>query len=106
MYAGRVVEQGTLEEVFLNTLHPYTEGLFNSLPNIRDRKADLQPIPGMMPDPSNLPVGCTFAPRCRYATPACVKEQPVPRNVGGSHMIACTAYSDPKFMIDRRKAHV
>ena len=51
IYAGRVVEHGTLEDVFDHTLHPYTKGLFNSLPNMKDRKARLQPIPGLMPDP-------------------------------------------------------
>ncbi|HBC32542.1 MAG TPA: dipeptide/oligopeptide/nickel ABC transporter ATP-binding protein, partial [Clostridiales bacterium] len=54
MYAGRIVEKGTLEEIFNKTKHPYTEGLFNSLPNIKDRKAMLKPIRGLMPDPANL----------------------------------------------------
>ena len=64
MYAGRIVEQGTLEDVFDHTKHPYTEGLFNSLPNIQNRTAMLKPIKGLMPDPTNLPEGCAFAPRC------------------------------------------
>ena len=68
--AGRIVEYGTLEDVFEHTLHPYTEGPFNSLPNINDRRHQLTPIPGLMPDPSKLPEGCAFAPRCRYATDA------------------------------------
>ena len=67
MYAGRIVEKGSLEDVFNRTKHPYTEGLFNSLPNIKDRKAKLKPIPGLMPDPTNLPIGCAFSPRCPYA---------------------------------------
>ena len=67
MYAGRIVEEGTLEEVFNDTLHPYTEGLFNSLPNLRKRGEELVPIKGMMPDPMNLPKGCAFAPRCPYS---------------------------------------
>ena len=58
MYAGNVVEQGTLEDVFNHTMHPYTEGLFNSLPNVNDRKSKLKPIPGLMPDPTALPEGC------------------------------------------------
>ena len=57
MYAGRIVEQGTLEDVFDHTKHPYTEGLFNSLPNIQNRTAMLKPIKGLMPDPTNLPEG-------------------------------------------------
>ena len=64
MYAGNVVEQGTLEDVFNHTMHPYTEGLFNSLPNVNDRKSKLKPIPGLMPDPTALPEGCPFHPRC------------------------------------------
>ena len=103
MYAGRIVEQGTLDEVFNETMHPYTEGLFNSLPNIKNRTAKLQPIKGLMPDPSNLPVGCAFAPRCKYATDACREKQPESRMVSATHMIRCTAYDDPNFMIERSK---
>ena len=61
MYGGRIVESGTLEDIFNHTMHPYTEGLFNSLPNIHARVHKLTPIPGLMPDPSHLPEGCTFA---------------------------------------------
>lgn len=106
MYAGRIVEQGTLEDIFRDTMHPYTEGLFNSLPNIHNRQAELRPIPGMMTDPTNLPPGCAFAPRCTYATEACSRKIPDLRNVGGTHLVACTAYDDPQFCIDRRNEHV
>lgn len=101
MYAGRIVEYGTLKDVFNHTKHPYTEGLFNSLPNIRNRSERLKPIPGLMPDPSNLPKGCAFAPRCRYATEACRTARPTDRMVSDTHMVACTAYDDPDFRIDR-----
>ena len=103
MYAGRIVEQGTLEDVFNDTMHPYTEGLFNSLPNIRDRKAKLKPIKGLMPDPSNLPEGCAFAPRCEYAGKDCTCTIPLLESVSETHRVACTAYKRPGFMIDRRK---
>ena len=103
MYAGRIVEQGTLDEVFNHTMHPYTEGLFNSLPNIKNRTAKLQPIKGLMPDPSNLPVGCAFAPRCKYATDACRERQPENRMYSETHMVRCTAYDDPNFMIERSR---
>ena len=103
MYAGRIVEQGTLDEVFNHTMHPYTEGLFNSLPNIKNRTAKLQPIKGLMPDPSNLPVGCAFAPRCKYATDACRERQPEPRYFSETHVVRCTAYDDPNFMIERSR---
>ena len=71
VYAGSVVEHGTLEDVFDHTLHPYTQGLFNSLPNMEDRSIRLKPIRGLMPDPSNLPEGCAFCDRCDYATERC-----------------------------------
>ncbi len=102
MYAGRIVEEGTLEDVFNRTLHPYTEGLFNSLPNIKDRKAKLKPIKGLMPDPTNLPVGCSFAPRCNYVSDACLKAQPQLRSISQTHRVACTAYDNPEFHIERR----
>ena len=101
MYAGRIIEYGTLRDVFNHTKHPYTEGLFNSLPNIRNRSERLKPIPGLMPDPSNLPKGCAFAPRCRYCTAACLEKRPEDRMVSDTHMVACTAYDNPDFRIDR-----
>ena len=101
MYAGRIVEQGTLEDVFNHTLHPYTEGLFNSLPNIKNRTAMLKPIKGLMPDPTNLPKGCAFAPRCDYATPACFERQPQLQQASPTHQFACLAYEQPGFHIKR-----
>lgn len=102
MYAGRIVEQGTLEDVFNNTLHPYTEGLFKSIPNIYDYDMELKPIRGLMPDPTNLPEGCAFAPRCDYATERCSKS-PTLHKVGETHSVVCSAYDSPKFCIDRSK---
>ena len=103
MYAGRIVEYGTLDDIFNHTKHPYTEGLFNSLPNINDRKAKLKPIPGLMPDPTVVPEGCAFAPRCSYATEACFKKPPVERQVNETHFVVCDAYDDPDFRIERSK---
>jgi len=103
MYAGRIIEEGTLEEVFNHTLHPYTEGLFNSLPDVRNRKAKLKPITGLMPDPANLPEGCAFAPRCSYATEACRKIQPPLIERRNGHFVACAAYEDPSFHIERKE---
>ena len=102
MYAGTIVEKGTLEDVFNHTKHPYTEGLFNSLPNIRNRTAKLQPIPGLMPDPTNLPEGCPFHPRCPYADEDCKKPQVV-RNISDSHYVRCGAYDRPGFHIERKE---
>lgn len=101
MYAGQIIEIGSLEEVFNNTLHPYTEGLFNSLPNINERRSVLNPIPGMMPDPTNLPFGCAFEPRCKYATKRCKEIRPTLKLREGTHSVACIAYDSPNFYIER-----
>lgn len=101
VYAGQVVEHGTLEDLFERTRHPYTEGLFGSLPNIEDRKERLQPIPGLMPDPTNLPKGCCFAPRCKYATEACSKARPGKKWLSDTHYVRCIRYEEPDFIIER-----
>ena len=101
MYGGRIVEYGTLEDVFNETRHPYTEGLFNSLPNIRDRHSELKPIKGQMPDPSILPKGCAFAPRCPYATEKCHEAPAAMHQISETHTVLCSAYDDPQFMIER-----
>ncbi len=104
MYAGRIVEEGSLEEVFGATRHPYTEGLFNSLPNIKNRTAKLKPIHGLMPDPTDLPKGCPFAPRCSYATPECEESIPGLKNMGGTHFVACSRYDrEEGFTLERNR---
>ena len=77
MYAGKIRESGTAEQVYLNPAHPYTIGLLNSVPRL-DRPATdrLDPIPGEIPDPSDLPTGCAFRPRCRWATTQCEVDEP------------------------------
>ena len=89
VYAGQIVEHGTLEDVFDHVAHPYTEGLFGSLPNIEDRKARLIPIPGLMPDPTNLPAGCCFAPRCKYCTEECLAKRPAVQHLSDTHYVRC-----------------
>lgn len=101
MYAGKIVEIGSANEVFNATAHPYTEGLFDSLPNLKERGEELVPIKGLMPDPMNLPEGCAFAPRCPYATEQCTKQAPELRHMGGTHYVACDAYRDPNFCLRR-----
>ena len=101
IYAGRIVEMGTLEDVYERTLHPYTEGLFNSLPNINERQEMLKPIRGMMVDPTVIQTGCPFAPRCDYARPECEKRMPSIRHLSDTHSVACIAYDDPAFHIQR-----
>ncbi len=102
MYAGRIVERGTLEDIFNTPMHPYTEGLFNSLPNIKNRQHELKPIPGLMPDPTKLPVGCAFEPRCRYATEACRQPQKV-RVLSDTHSLMCSRYDEPDFHIEMKR---
>ena len=105
MYAGRIVEKGTADDVFNHMRHPYTEGLFDSLPNLKQRGEQLVPIRGLMPDPSDLPPGCSFAPRCPYATEACTKSIPPLKSVEGSKtpFVACTAYENPDFSLRRNE---
>lgn len=93
IYAGRVIEHGTLEDIFNNTRHPYTEGLFNSLPHIGNREAELKPIKGLMPDPSNLPKGCAFCPRCDYAMEICKTEKPPRTYRNDTHYVECHLYN-------------
>lgn len=94
IYAGRIVEFGNLYDVYENTKHPYTEGLFNSLPDIKNRNNKLKPIKGLMPDPYNLPNGCPFHPRCEYATDICAKEKPRRIYANESHYVECHLYND------------
>ena len=101
VYAGQIIEHGTLEDIFEETLHPYTEGLFGSLPNIDDRQERLHPITGMMPDPTELPAGCLFAPRCKYCTEKCMKARPEKKWISDSHYVRCSRYDDPGFKIER-----
>lgn len=71
VYAGEVIEYGTKEAVFDHPTHPYTKGLFGAIPDLNSHVKRLSPIDGLPPDPSDLPQGCNFSPRCPYATDAC-----------------------------------
>ena len=84
IYAGEVVEYGTLREIYKDTKHPYTEGLFGSIPSLTSDVKRLQAIDGMMPDPTKLPEGCVFCERCKYAVPECSKTHPGMVTVGGT----------------------
>ena len=89
VYAGQIVEMGSKEQIFLNPSHPYTRGLFASLPDMNSDEEWLHPIEGLMPDPANLPEGCCFHPRCQYATEACKGERIHLHMIGGGHMCRC-----------------
>jgi peptide/nickel transport system ATP-binding protein len=93
MYAGRMAETGTAEQIFTEPRHPYTWGLLGSMPRLdRDRSERLLPIQGTPPSLITLPSGCPFHPRCNYAGQdgaACVSDRPEPRDLGGLHLAAC-----------------
>ena len=91
IYAGRIVEYGTKEDVFDHPTHPYTVGLFNSIPDIKKDMERLNPINGLPPDPTNLPSGCAFSPRCPFASEKCRCTEPVLTavNESRSHLSAC-----------------
>jgi peptide/nickel transport system ATP-binding protein len=94
MYAGEIVEAGTVEDVFLGKRHhPYTEGLFGSVPNLTSRAARLTPIPGLMPDPTALPKGCAFEERCAHRMDICLQQHPEKTTVG-THSILCHLYGE------------
>lgn len=94
VYAGRVVEHGTLADVFDNTRHPYTEGLFNSLPNIENQAEKLKPIRSLMPDPTDLPLGCPFYPRCDHAMEICRTKKPPKVYRNETHFVECHLYNE------------
>ena len=102
MYAGRIVEKGTLEDVFIRTAHPYTEGLFNSLPDLSDRSREPKPIAGLIPDPTEpYDTCCAFAPRCPYATERCKAALPDEVHLSESHTVLCCRWDEPDFRIER-----
>lgn len=89
MYAGEFIETGTLKDIFTKEYHhPYTTGLFGSIPNMKEKAYRLKPIAGLMPDPTNLPIGCYFSPRCPKRLEICSKVQPRSCKIG-SHTIKC-----------------
>lgn len=89
VYAGEIVEKGTLEEIYDHPMHPYTEGLFGAIPELTRDTHRLSPVPGLPPDPTALPTGCYFAPRCPYATDLCTEKHFDLEKVGGSHYVRC-----------------
>ena len=89
IYAGEIVEYGTLRQVYKNVLHPYTEGLFGSVPSLETNARRLAAIDGMMPDPTDLPKGCKFVDRCKYATDRCRAEAPRLIELEDGHKVRC-----------------
>ncbi len=89
MYAGEIVEYGSIEDVFDRTAHPYTKGLFNSIPRLDVKTERLEPIQGLMPDPINLPEGCPFHPRCPFASEKCSESDPGLFEISEGHWVKC-----------------
>ena len=87
MYAGQIVEAGTVREVYLNPKHPYTRGLFDSIPKLDDDSTELIPIEGAISNAADLPTGCYFHPRCRYCQDICKTQQPTVK--GDHHKFMC-----------------
>lgn len=89
MYAGEIVEYGNLEDIYDHATHPYTIGLFGSIPDLNKDVSRLKPIMGLMPDPAALPSGCAFHPRCPHCTEACKTTNPPTVEVSPGHLIKC-----------------
>ena len=90
MYCGKIIEIADTKELYKNPRHPYTRGLLESIPRVREHKLKTLPtIKGMVPDLSDLPTGCRFADRCPKVEPRCREEQPVLEDTGDGGQVAC-----------------
>lgn len=94
MYAGEIVEIASLEQLFQEPKHPYTIGLFGSIPNLEEDVDRLNPIEGLMPDPTDLPTGCKFHPRCPHAQELCSEQEPLSKDIDNNHVVRCLMYED------------
>ena len=92
MYAGEILEYGCLEDIFETAAHPYTKGLFSSIPSLDENVRRLTPIPGLMPDPTNLPAGCKFHTRCKYVCEACKTKAPGLTELTPGHYVRCLQF--------------
>ena len=96
MYTGRIVEKADARSLFSDPKHPYTQGLLNAIPGIDPEKKPLMTIPGMVPNPLEMPSGCTFAPRCPYADERCRKEAPPLFDLGEGRCVRCWREEEAK----------
>jgi peptide/nickel transport system ATP-binding protein/oligopeptide transport system ATP-binding protein len=93
MYAGQLMEKGSVDQIIEDPKHPYTRGLLRCLPRISDRRERIMPIPGLVPDLAKLPPGCPFVPRCDCRLPECSKVERVPvRALGDGRLVRCLLY--------------
>ena len=95
VYAGQIVESGSKYDIFKNPSHPYTKGLFAALPDLSKNVKRLSPIEGLPPDPTNLPAGCPFSPRCSYATDACREGEIRNTELHTGHLVRCLHADKP-----------
>jgi len=95
MYAGQIIEQATVRELFDRPLHPYTQGLLASVPRVDQPEKSLKGISGYVPDLITPPSGCRFHPRCPHAMPVCKGEKPPTTREGSDHTVACYLYHGP-----------
>lgn len=111
LYAGEIMEEGNIEQVFKNKLHPYTRGLLGCVPRVDANKKDisLKAIPGFIPRPDQLPPGCIFAPRCELVEPACETERPPLVDIEKGHLSACRRHEELKkigdVIMETRESH-
>lgn len=96
MYAGRIIERGTAEEIFFNPLHPYTQGLQKSKPTMQSKEAELFNIPGNVPNPIDMPDYCYFKERCSKCIGKCSADYPCMVQVSPTHFVACHLYDEEK----------
>lgn len=105
MYAGNVVETGTVEEIFESPKHPYTKGLLASVPNVDDEEHTLEAIPGSLPNLNEQISGCRFHPRCPFATERCKEEDPPHFQISNHHQSKCWLHEEAITNEPRHKAY-
>jgi oligopeptide/dipeptide ABC transporter ATP-binding protein len=94
MYAGNIVEYTDADTLFNAPQHPYTQGLLNCFPEATERKTELEPIEGIVPNLVNPPSGCRFHPRCKMAMPICSEREPQLKEIAPGHQVSCLLYEE------------
>jgi len=92
MYLANIIEIGSVDDIFYDPKHPYTDALIKSIPSIASDLSSIKPIPGPIPDPVFPPPGCKFHPRCPLSFDRCSKEKPKLKSIGGGRFVACHLY--------------